>query len=446
MDILFFEQELLRKAKEYGFTDSEVLFLGGKEFEVLVLEGSISHYENSNRQGIAFRGRICDREGSAYTEELTQEAILPLLREAAENAALTEPNDTVLFYGAEESYPEFAGYNTHLNALSAAERVEAAKRMEAAALDEENVAAIDYCVLRTHETEVALSNSRGLALSYRKNGVDAYVCAIAKDGQEIKTGDMFWAGNNWNEFDPVATGQEAARRAASLLGAQSVPSGSYEVVLDAEVMAALLQAFCGVFFAENAQKGFSLLGGKTGEKIAADCVCLRDDALLENGFASVPFDSEGTACRNKTVVENGVLRTLLYHRLSAAKEGVLSTGNGFRAGLKAPVKTACTNFYLEKGILELEQLLGALTYGLYITDVTGLHAGTNAVSGDFSLSAQGYLISYGEKVHPVEQITIAGNFYELLQKIMAVGIDLHFRKSGIGSPSVLVCDLDIAGM
>ena len=222
-------------------------------------------------------------------------------------------------------------------------------------------------------------------------------------------------------------------------------SGKYDMILDGRAMVSLLGAFAGIFYGENAQKGFSMLNGKTGERIASDKVTLRDDALLKGGYGTQPFDSEGVSGKNKAVIEKGVLKTLLYNRKTAKKDGVQSTGNGFKAGLTGSVKTATTNFYLTKGEISQEELFRQMGDGLFITSLMGLHAGTNAVSGDFSLSAEGFRIEGGKQGQPVEQITIAGNFYKLLEAVEEIADDLYFGSSGIGSPSVLIRNLDIAG-
>ena len=83
--------------------------------------------------------------------------------------------------------------------------------------------------------------------------------------------------------------------------------------------------------------------------------------------------------------------------------------------------------------------------GLVITDLSGLHAGANMTSGDFSLLSKGYLLKDGKRVQPVEQITIAGNFYDVLKNIRAIGSDLIFPASGVGSSSVDVGTLTAAG-
>ena len=442
-----FLEKVLAYGKQAGFAECEVYYRGGRSFEVLVLEGEVANYENSRQEGLSFRGNLNGRTGYAYTERLTEEAIPFLVETAKENAALLSPEDMEDLYEGEESYPVLEGVNAELEALQVEEKIAAAMRMEQAALaGAEEVASLDYCALGTGLTELAIKNTKGLDVSFAKNFATAYVSAIAKKGEETKTGSYFWKAQDWKDFDPEATGREAAKRAASHLGAASVASGKYDVVLGNRTMVSLLGAFCGVFFGENVQKGFSLLKDKTGTKIASAQVTLRDDALLPGGYASVPFDSEGVSGKNKAVIEKGVLKTLLYNRRTAKKDGVSSTGNGFKAGLTGSVKTGCTNFYLAKGTERRDTLLSRLGDGLLITGLMGLHAGTNAVSGDFSLSAEGFLVEKGRLGRPVEQITIAGNFYDLLEGIEVLADDLYFGSAGVGSPSVLVRGMDIAGM
>lgn len=446
MDRNEFLEKVLAYGKKEGFAECEVFYRGGKSFEVLVLEGEVANYENSRQEGLSFRGNLNGRTGYAYTEQLTEAAIPYLVETAKENAALLSPEDMEDLYEGDESYPHLEGVNEELEQLQVEDKINAAMRMEQAALaGAEEVASLDYCALGTGLAELAIKNTKGLDVSFVKNFATAYVSAIAKKGEETKTGSYFWKDQDWKGFDPEATGREAAIRAAAHLGASSVPSGKYDVVLDGRAMVALLGAFAGIFFAENVQKGFSLLKDRTGAKIASEKVTLRDDALLPGGYASIPFDSEGVSGKNKAIIEKGVLKTLLYNRKTAKKDGVKSTGNGFKAGLTGSVKTGCTNFYLAKGKISREDLFCRMENGLFITSLMGLHAGTNTVSGDFSLSAEGFRIENGKLGQPVEQITIAGNFYHLLEMVEEFADDLYFGSGGVGSPSILIRGLDIAG-
>jgi len=86
--------------------------------------------------------------------------------------------------------------------------------------------------------------------------------------------------------------------------------------------------------------------------------------------------------------------------------------------------------------------------GLVITDVSGLHAGLNPISGSFSLLAGGFLVEGGKVVRSVNQITVAGSFESLFGSIAALGSDLKFTPSapeGIGAPSAYVKGVQVAG-
>jgi PmbA protein len=144
-----------------------------------------------------------------------------------------------------------------------------------------------------------------------------------------------------------------------------------------------------------------------------------------------------------------VLKTYLYNLKSAAKDGVVSTASGFKASFKSAVATACANFFIEPSETTEDELMAKLGSGLYITNISGLHSGTNMVSGDFSLKADGFYIEDGKVVMPVEQFTVAGGFYRLLENVAGVADNLFFDRpsSGgvFGSPSVWVKGLKVSG-
>ena len=244
-------------------------------------------------------------------------------------------------------------------------------------------------------------------------------------------------------MEDIPAGQiagDAIADALSKVNAGRMKSGVYPVVIKNGAMADLLSTFSGVFSADNAQKGLSLLAGREGETIASAAVTLVDDPLMPMGLGSCPFDREGAATYTKNIVEGGVLTTLLHNRKTAKKAGVKTTGNAAGAGRVAP-----SNLYIAPGEKTEEELLAAMGDGLYLTEVSGLHAGANAVSGDFSLLSRGFEVKGGQKVRAVEQFTVAGNFYKLLESIEAVGSDLIFEGSPIGSPCVKVTSLSVAG-
>lgn len=224
-----------------------------------------------------------------------------------------------------------------------------------------------------------------------------------------------------------------------------MPSGEYRTIFRNDAMSDMLGVFAGIFSAENAQQKMSLLEGKEGQVIASEVVTLMDDPLMPGGLATAAFDAEGSACRTKTVIDKGVLTTLLHSRKTARKQGVETTGNADRASYTSSVHVSPTNFFFQPGEKDLNALMADMGDGLVITEVGGLHAGANPTSGDFSLISKGYRVQGGQIVGAVEQITVAGNFYQLLKNIRAVGNDLKFYGSPVGSPSVDAGVLSVSG-
>ncbi len=446
MDKQQFMDRLLAEAKAQGIDPAEVYFSAGSSFSAGAMNGNIDSYKVSTRQGLGLRGMYQGKMGYASTQAFDEEAIRQLIEGVKEGALLREDEGAEEIYEGDAEYPTVASYDETLAQVPATAKLDAVLAIEKAAL--ESVDTVKQCEgtqLSTMSGEVYLRNSYGLNLQHKDNAFIAYTGAIAKDGDSTSTGMAFKCGRDFAKLDVKKLGEEAAQEAASGLHAEPVPAGNYRMILRYDAMQSLLATFCGIFSAENAQQGLSLLKGREGEKIAADCVTLMDDPLLEGGFDSAPFDGEGVASKTKAVVENGVLKTLLHNRKTAKKQGVASTGNALRPGLSAPITVAPTNFFFKPGDKTLAELESDMSDGLVITDLSGLHAGANMTSGDFSLLSKGYLLKDGKRVQPVEQITIAGNFYDVLKNIRAIGSDLIFPASGVGSSSVDVGTLTAAG-
>ena len=241
---------------------------------------------------------------------------------------------------------------------------------------------------------------------------------------------------------------KAVSEAIDFLDAKSVKSASMRIIFRNSAMCDMIETFSGIFSSENAQRGLSMLAGKEGEKIAADCITLVDDPTLDFGFGSHSFDAEGVAGQRTVVVENGVLKTLLYNLETAHKAGVESTGNASKGGYMSPIGISVSNLTLKPGEKTLEELTEKMGEGLIITNVSGLHAGANAATGDFSLMAEGYIVENGKSGRAVNGITVSGNFYELLKNIEEPGSDVYHNMFGeaISAPSVLIkTKMSVAG-
>ena len=176
---------------------------------------------------------------------------------------------------------------------------------------------------------------------------------------------------------------------------------------------------------------------------------MTDDPRRPECDIQTSFDGEGVATYRKSIIENGKLCTYLYDLTTAKKDGVASTGNGQRGSYASSVSIAPYCCCLEAGDKSQDELFAAIGDGLYITELKGIHAGANAVTGDFSLESAGFRIRDGKLAEAVKTFTIAGNFLELLSSVDAIGNEVRFGFAGgftsFASADVLVRGISVAG-
>lgn len=446
MELNLFVKELFSKAQEEGFSEYEVYYVDRESLSISVYKEEVEKYNLNNSAGLSFRGKFGDRIGYSYTEILDEDAIEMLVKKAKENVLAIENNDIQFIYEGDKEYKEISTYHEELEDIPADKLINIAISMEKEAKKYCNkVESFSGCLVSYSSGKYGIINSKGLNLSNKSNLLTAYVVPIVKDLDKMYDGCGYVVAKSLNDVKPDKIAKMGVDEALSKIGGTSIASGNYKVIINNEAMVSLLSTFAGIFSGDAVQKGLSLLKDKEGEIIATDIVNLVDDPHLEDGLASVSFDDEGVATLKTYLIKNGKLNSLLHNLKTANKAGVKSTGNGFKASYASPISVSPTNFYIEPGINSLEEMTKKINKGLIITDFAGLHSGANSITGDFSLAAKGFYIEDGIKTHPVEQITVAGNFFTLLNNIEEIGSDLKFPMSSVGSPSIIIKELSIAG-
>lgn len=446
MELNLFVKELFSKAQEEGFSEYEVYYVDRESLSISVYKEEVEKYNLNNSAGLSFRGKFGDRIGYSYTEILDEDAIEMLVKKAKENVLAIENNDIQFIYEGDKEYKEISTYHEELEDIPADKLINIAISMEKEAKKYCNkVESFSGCSVSYSSGKYGIINSKGLNLSNKSNLLTAYVVPIVKDLDKMYDGCGYVVAKSLNDVKPDKIAKMGVDEALSKIGGTSIASGNYKVIINNEAMVSLLSTFAGIFSGDAVQKGLSLLKDKEGEIIAADIVNLVDDPHLEDGLASVSFDDEGVATLKTYLIKNGKLNSLLHNLKTANKAGVKSTGNGFKSSYASPISVSPTNFYIEPGINSLEEMTKKINKGLIITDFAGLHSGANSITGDFSLVAKGFYIEDGIKTYPVEQITVAGNFFTLLNNIEEIGSDLKFPMSSVGSPSIVIKELSIAG-
>nr|WP_280985344.1 metallopeptidase TldD-related protein [Ilyobacter polytropus] len=348
-------------------------------------------------------------------------------------------------YKGEEEYKELELYNPDLETVSIGDKISLLMNTEKITKElDSKIKRVNYCVFGNGSSTRIIKNSKGLNLSEKGNSAYVYVSVVAEDNGITKSGSGFKVSNDFSLFDADTVAKDAVEDAVSKLNPVSIESKQYKVIIKNKAFASMLGAFTGIFSSDNVQKGVSKLKEKLGASIASSKVTLIDNPHMKNGMASSSFDAEGVPTKYKEIVKNGILTSYLYNLKTAKKDGVKSTGNASKGGYKGTLGISPSNFYMKEGETTFNELLESIDNGVLITSLSGLHSGLNSISGDFSLASEGFVISEGEISSSLKQITVSGNFFELLKEINLLGDDLNFGLSPVGAPSVLISNLNIS--
>ncbi len=445
MNVKEFIDELFKELDRRNLEEYEIYYMSSGKSTVKVFKGEVDSYSDSTTRGISLRVKRDNKMGYSYSESLTEKDIDYIIEEALNNAQIIENEEVEPMHDGRGEYVVVEDYNPALSDLSVEERVEFLSTMEKTAMERDSrITSVNYCMFGMGESERVIKNSKGMDLSDKGNSAYTYLSVVAKEVDLVKTGAAFKVGNDFGEFDPVALAEEAVEKAIKKLNTISGVEGELPVIIKNEAFGDMLGAFSGVFSAESVQKGISKLKGQLGEVIASSAVTLVDDPHLEKGLGSTGFDSEGFPTKYKEIIAKGRLESYLYNLKTANIDGVESTGNASKGSYKGTIGISPSNFYILEGEGSPEEISGEIQKGVYIDSFAGLHSGINPISGDFSLAAEGFAIVEGKKTKALKQITVAGNYFQLLKDIVEVASDLSFGLSSIGSPSISVKSLSIA--
>lgn len=310
------------------------------------------------------------------------------------------------------------------------------------------------------QKHIQIANSRGEYIEEQRSRVRLLVNTVAENKGKIQTGYESIGGvGGWELLEQVSLSRlalKAAELSVRMLSAPPAPAGKMPVVMSSEAGGTMVHEACGHGLeADLVQKGLSVYKNNLGQKVAADCVSVIDDATLNDKYGSYTFDDEGSRGQRTILIENGILKTYLYDWLSARRDGVASTGNGRRESYQHKPVVRMSNTLIAPGQHNPEDIIASTPHGLLVKKMGG--GQVNTTNGDFVFDVQeGYLIQDGQIKHPVRGATLIGNGPLVLSNIDRVGHDLGFSlgvcgKDGQGvpvadaQPTIRIKELTVGG-
>jgi PmbA protein len=430
----------------------EAYVLRSRDVDVKVFGGEVESLAVAEVEGVGVRVIVDARQGYAWAGSLDDDVIADTLAEARDNAAFGSPDDSYVLASPSDvgdvHPPHLDLWRDDVLSTTTADKVALTLDLEAAVRAADPlVRGVESASYGDAAVEAAVANSLGVEASTRRTTASCSAFAMAGDGAMTQTGSGFSAGRSFAEVDPHDAASDAAERAVRLLGAKPMPSGRFPVVFDPLVTRSLLALLGGALSGEAIVKGRSLFVGREGEEVAGPGITLVDDPTVPEAFGAATHDAEGVPTRRVELIAGGRFDAVLHNVHTARRAGgaTRTTGSAVRGGFKSPPGVGARVLHLVPGELGADEILGSVHHGLYVQSVSGLHSGTNPVSGDFSVGAVGLVIRDGELAEPVREVTIASTLQRILHDVVAVGADLTWLPGGAAGMTLLVGDMSVSG-
>jgi PmbA protein len=413
-------EDVLKVAKRLGASAAEAELSLSIGQSVSVRMGEVEHIEYNRDKGMSVTVYFDKQKGHASTSDLSPQALADTVAAACNIAKYTAKDEFCGLADAELMASEIQDLDlNHPWNISVDEAIAIAKTCEAAALD------VDARITNSEGASVSAgtgffsySNSHGFTGGYASSRHGISCSVIAESDNNMQRDYWYSTARDAQDLQLAAeVGKVAGMRTVRRLDAKKIKTCQVPVLFEASLASGLISTLISAISGGNLYRKSSFLLDSLGKQVASPLLNIYEDPFIKKGLASSPFDNEGVATSARQLVENGVLQGYVLSSYSARKLGMKTTGN---AG-------GNHNLIIKSGEHDFAGLLKQMGTGLVVTELLG--HGMNMVTGDYSRGAAGFWVENGVMVHPVEEITIAGNMADMLKTIIGIGNDVLIQGS-----------------
>lgn len=428
---------ILQKCLDAGADMAEVFNLSQKTLSISVRNGQVESLKKATPGGLAIRFFKDGKMAFAHTTDLNENSISEIIARLSRLAPQTAVDASALLPESQTYQKDLDIYDDQFAKEPMESKISYLMELEKLAMafdpliqKSQGVGYDEFVTTRT------LVNSKGIKSSFDSTIYRVGMSVVAVQGEEMFPGEGSLFACHFDDFpqrDKIV--EQFGSRAVRLIGGTPVTGGDYEIIFSPRAANSILWGLSGALNGENNFKGASFLSGKLGTKIASEMLSLHDDPLIPGRVATRPADDEGVATQNKTLIENGVLKGLLYDTKTAAKAKVQSTGSSFRGDYSGFPNIEATNFYIVPGKDKLDDVVASCKKGIIVEETAGW--GLHGVTGEYSAGINGILVENGKRIRPVAGVTIAASADEILNGMGAICDDITYYDN-FSSPSIMI--------
>lgn len=435
--------DTLELAKQLGADKAEVLLSTHKKHVLKAQKGQISENKVSNTRVMGVRLEREGQLGIAYSESLQAEDRRKMMEMALAQShfAKKDPHCGIRV-SAEAPYLPDCSHLYHTEDVSLEEKEEMTLFLESAPLQKDRrVKVVPYNALSEHISEEYVANSLGVFCYDRERSFNCFTYALMEDnGRKADFGEVSVA-RHFQELDALGCVETVCREAALLLNSKALSSGSYDVIFHPDALESLFNTFGIMFSGQAAKNKLNPLRDKLGEKIASPLINIVDLPRMQDSLHTCFFDSEGAIPEDLSLVEDGVLQDFYHNSETAHYFGISSNHRALRSP-HGSLGTGGNTLVISAGTDS------AVRSGKFfeIWELDGLHSGCDSISGDFSVPCSGKFYDGEKLIHSVKDVTIAGNFYQMLNQVASLGTELKYSTGrSFYSPDIRFSGMGIAG-
>lgn len=428
----------------------------GEELEVMVArsnttrvrayDGEVEALTTAEVSGVGVRVIADGRQGFASAGSLAGDVVDEVLAEARDNMpfAVADPH-VALAHPDGVAAPQLDIWDDSVRETEIGTKIEMAIELERRVrAGDPRITGVRTASYGDSAGSSVLASTTGVRASTSATSSSLGVLALASDGGRTQSGSgsTVARGPSGLELDDAA--RDAIERATALLGATQPPSQKVTLVLEPRMVGSLLGIIGGMLSGERVLKGRTPFADRVHELVASPALTMVDDPTDPESFGARFYDGEGLAARANPLLSAGVLQGFLHNTVSASRAQSTTTASAVR-GVRSTPGVGWHAIAVSPGSGSLDDLIASVDNGLFVRSMAGLHSGVNAVSGDFSVGAEGTMIRNGELAEPVREVTIASTLPKLLQDIVAIGADIERLPGGLSCPPMTIANVSMSG-
>ena len=430
-------EDILKKSMaKAGVTQVEAGTSVDKGISVTVRNQEVETVEFNRDKSVGITIYKGKAKGSVSTTDISAKAIDNAIEHACQIASITQ----------EDSYSGLADKNllakeikdldlNHPSNILTDEIINIAKECEKAALEySDKIINSEGASMATNEHYRVYGNSNGFIGGCPSTRYSLFCSVIAKSSKGMQRDYDYTVSRNINNLlEAKIVGELAAKNTVARLDGVKIKTTKAPVIFLADIAKGLLGGFIAAISGGNLYRKSSFLLDSINTKIFPEYITIDERPHLEQYLGSAPFDNDGVLTREKTFIENGILRSYVLGTYSARRLGLETTANaGGVYNLHAMAKNS----------LNFDELVKKMGTGLIVTELMG--HGANIVTGDYSRGAAGFWVENGVIQYPVEEVTIAGNLKDMFSNVVSIADDYDYRGNCI-TGSWLLDEMTIAG-